>query len=76
MPAVASSRTSTGKVAIGSVAGSPVGLPVRRSKREPCSQHSTVQSSHLALAQRDTPAWLQRFSTAKTSSSCRAIATS
>ena len=39
------SRTSTGKVATGSVAGRPVGLPVRRSNRDPCSQHSTVQSS-------------------------------
>ena len=31
-------------VASGLVAGGPVGLPVRRSKQEPCSQHSTVQS--------------------------------
>ena len=33
--------------------GRPVGLPVRRSKREPCSQHSIVQSVDLALGQRD-----------------------
>ncbi len=50
-------RTSTGNVATGSVAGNPVGLPVRRSKREPCSQHSSVQLPHfwsnLALGERD-----------------------
>ena len=46
------SRTSTGNVATGSVAGGPIGLPVRRSNRDPCSQHSTLQSVDLALAQR------------------------
>ncbi len=37
-------------------AGSPAArtaAPVRRSKREPCSQHSIVQSVDLALGQRD-----------------------
>ena len=51
-------RNSTGNVATGSVAGSPVGLPVRRSKRLPCSQHSSVQpppisGQDLALGERD-----------------------
>ena len=46
-------RTSTGNVATGSVAGSPVGLPVRRSKREPCSQHSSVHSSTSPSLERD-----------------------
>ena len=30
---------------MGTMAGGPVGSPVRRSKREPCSQHSRVQPS-------------------------------
>ena len=51
-------RTSTGKVATGSVAGRPVGLPVRRSKREPCSQHSTVPSS-TSPSESATAAWEQ-----------------
>ncbi len=68
-------RTSTGNVATGSVAGSPVGLPVRRSKREPCSQHSTVHSS-TSPSLSATAACEQMSSTAKTSSPLRATATS
>src|SRR3954447_15566701 len=68
-------RTSSGKVATGTVAGRPVGLPVRRSKREPCSQHSTVQSS-TSPSLSATAAWEQRSWTAKYSPSRPAIATS
>src|SRR6185295_4720351 len=68
-------RTSTGKVETGSVAGSPVGLPVRRSKRDPCSQHSTVQPS-TSPSLSATAAWEQMSSTAKNSSPSRATAIS
>ena len=65
----------TGKTGTGSVAGGPVGLPVRRSKREPCSQHSMVQSS-TSPSESATAAWLHSSSMAKTSSSWRTTATS
>ena len=38
------------------MAGRPVGLPVRRSNREPCSQHSIVQSS-TSPSDSETLAW-------------------
>ena len=56
-------RTSTGKVATGSVAGRPVGLPVRRSKREPCSQHSSVHPS-TSPSDSAMAAWLHSSRTA------------
>ncbi len=59
----------------GSVAGGPVGLPVRRSKREPCSQHSIAQSS-TSPSDSATAACEHSSSIAKTSSPSRTMATS
>src|SRR5450631_184494 len=42
---------------MGMRAGRPVGWPLRRSKREPCSQHSIWPSS-TSPSDRDTLAWL------------------
>ena len=47
----------------GSVAGRPLGSPVRRSKREPCSQHSSAQPS-TSPSDRATAAWLHSSRTA------------
>ena len=49
----------------GVMAGGPVGSPVRRSKREPCSQHSMVQPS-TSPSDSETSACEQMSSTART----------
>ena len=56
------------------MAGRPVGLPVRRSKREPCSQHSTVASS-TSPSDSGTSACEQTSWIAKTSPSVRTTQT-
>ena len=57
----------------GSNAGRLSGPPVRRSKAEPCSQHSMAQPSTSPSAS-DTSAWEQRSLIAKTPSSARTTA--
>src|SRR4051794_12435761 len=65
----------TGYTATGRIAGRAVGWPVRRSKRDPCSQHSIVQSS-TSPSDSDTSAWLHVSSIACTwPSSSRTTAT-
>jgi ABC-type dipeptide/oligopeptide/nickel transport system ATPase component len=69
------STTVVGKTGTGWVAGGPVGLPLRRSKREPCSAHSIVQPS-TSPSDSGTSACEQTSSMAKTSSPTRTTATS
>src|SRR3954447_2818420 len=65
----------TGYTATGRIAGRAVGWPVRRSKRDPCSQHSIVQSS-TSPSDSDTSAWLDASAIACTwPSSSRTTAT-
>jgi 3-phenylpropionate/trans-cinnamate dioxygenase ferredoxin subunit len=64
----------TGYTGTGRVAGRPDGLPVRRSKAEPCNQHSIMQSS-TSPSERETFACEQMSLIANTSPSARTMDT-
>src|SRR5712671_6265480 len=60
-----SSSMATGNVCTGAKAGSVFGLPVLRSKREPCLGHSTVQAAESNSPSASGPlSWEQRSSIA------------